>query len=118
MRECDESTTLGVVQVLEQCQRWCPDPERLFTSVGPQIQSAPASASSRAPEGSPAWGWDHLKFSGGDSLNPGETKITLSQKQSSSTCRMCLANSIPDTYGALGTVFDATCEGPIMHKRH
>ncbi|CAL5224194.1 g6836 [Coccomyxa viridis] len=57
-------------KVLEQCQRWCPDPERLFTSVGPQIQSAPASASSRAPEGSPAWGWDHLKFSGGDSLNP------------------------------------------------
>lgn len=65
--------SLPTVQVLEQCQRWCPDPERLFTSVGPQVQSAStsASASSTAQEGSPGWGWDHLKFSGGDSLNPG-----------------------------------------------
>ena len=73
------SFSCGALQVLEQCQRWCPDPERLFTSVGPEVQPGPAAASSRAPEGSPGWGWDHLKFSGGDSLNPGDAVLPVMQ---------------------------------------
>ncbi|CAK0785427.1 hypothetical protein CVIRNUC_008636 [Coccomyxa viridis] len=62
-------------KVLQQCQRWCPNPERLFTSIGPKIhQPAPAAPSeSSAPGGAPAGhfrGWDDLKFAGGDVLNP------------------------------------------------
>ena len=69
-------------QVLQQCQRWCPNPERLFTSIGPKIhQPAPAAPSeSSAPGGAPAGhfrGWDDLKFAGGDVLNPGAQCFAL-----------------------------------------
>jgi hypothetical protein len=63
-------------QVLQQCQRWCPEPHRLFMSMGPEVQSASTSASSAAPAGTPDWGgWDHLKFSAGESLNPGTAAL-------------------------------------------
>ena len=53
-----------------QCEKWCPKAEAVFSSVqaaqpGQQKKQQPASPSA------PQWGWDDLKFSAGDTLNPG-----------------------------------------------
>ncbi|KAK9918238.1 hypothetical protein WJX75_002476 [Coccomyxa subellipsoidea] len=55
--------------VLVQCEKWCPKAEAVFSSVqaaqpGQQKKQQPTSPSA------PQWGWDDLKFSAGDTLNP------------------------------------------------
>lgn len=67
----------SVVQVLVQCAKWCPQPEAVFSSVQAAQPNQPKQQS--ASPSAPQWGWDDLKFSAGDTLNPG---APLTQKAS------------------------------------
>ncbi len=80
---------VACMQVLRQCERWCPDVEPVMTSMQPapaarqaaqlaQRQQQPASAQAGEPSSpsAPQWGWDDLKYAAGDTLNTGGGAVT------------------------------------------
>jgi hypothetical protein len=76
------SPVFARAQVLKQCEKWCPEPEALFSSAPvqdqqPDRQRSPLFSQQLRPAAKPQWGWDDLEYSVGDTLNTGMSRNSL-----------------------------------------